>query len=149
MSKPERQLRLVQAGYILFLVLCISMLHLGVLGNLESAGRTMNVSQYLAVVGAIWSAVVGFTFQRKMARTVTRPQRPGTKSTPFTRWRAGHIIRFASATSVGIWGLVLYYFRGPLWVVDALLAVGLILLVTWRPGASPDSKIANQPSVHS
>ncbi|MBI3476877.1 MAG: hypothetical protein HY010_14180 [Acidobacteria bacterium] len=42
-------------------------------------------------------------------------------------------MRLASATSVGMWGLVLYYFNGPLWVVDAAFAVGLILLLTWRP----------------
>ena len=42
-------------------------------------------------------------------------------------------MRLGSANSVGMWGLALYYFSGPLWLVDTILAVGLILLVTWRP----------------
>src|SRR6266700_256685 len=122
MGKPERQLRLVQGGCILFLVVCIFLLHFGVFGSLEPAGREMNFMQFLVIVGAIWSAVVGFTFQRRMTRSASRPQRPTAKSTPFTRWRAGHVMRLGSATSVGMWGLVLYYCCGPLWVVDAALA---------------------------
>jgi hypothetical protein len=103
--------------------------------------------QLWMLVGAIWSAVVGFTFQRKLNRTATRPQRAGPKSTPFTRWKAGHVMRIASATSVGTWGLVLYYFQGPLWVVDTVLAAALILLLAWKPDTSPDNKIASPPSV--
>jgi multisubunit Na+/H+ antiporter MnhB subunit len=147
MGKPERQLRLFQGGCILFLVVCIFLMYFGVLGSLEPDGRRMNFIQFLVIVGAIWSAVVGFTFHRRMTRSTTRLQRPTAKSTPFTRWRAGHVMRLGSATSVGMWGLVLYYYRAPMWVVDAVLAVGLILLVMWRPGDSPDSKITNQPSV--
>jgi len=141
MGKPERQLRLFQGGSILFLVVCIFLLYFGVLGSLEPDGRRMNFIQFLVIVGAIWSAVVGFTFQRRVTRAATRPQRPSARSTPFTRWKAGHVMRLGSATSVGMWGLVLYYFHGPLWLVDTILVVGLILLVTWRPGASPDTKI--------
>jgi hypothetical protein len=56
-------------------------------------------------------------------------------------------MRLLSACSVGMYGLGLYYFRGPLWAVDALFAVGLILLMTWTPGAYPEVKGANEPSL--
>lgn len=138
MDKPELQLRLLQGGCILFLVACILLLHFGVLGSLELAGREIKLTQLLMIVGAIWSAAAGFTFQRRVARAATRPS---ARSTPFTRWKVGHVMRLGSATSVGMWRLVLYYFQGPLWVVDTILAVALILLVTWRPGASPNTKI--------
>ena len=95
------------------------------------------------LVGAIWSAIVGFTLQRKVNRTAKRPQRAGSKSTPFTRWKAGHLMRLASATLVANWGLLLYYFQGPLWVVDTVFAAALILLIAWKPGTSPDNKIAS------
>jgi hypothetical protein len=145
MDKPELQLRLFQGGCILFLLACILLLHFGVLGSLEPAGREMNLTQFLMIGGAIWSAAVGFTFQRRVTRAATRPQRPSARSTPFIRWRAGHVMRLGSATSVGIWGLALYYFHSPLWVVNTILAVGLILLVTWRPSASPDTKSIAKP----
>jgi hypothetical protein len=100
------------------------------------------------IVGAIWSAIVGFTFQRKLNRTATKPQRVGAKSTPFTRWKTGHVMRLASATSVGTWGLALYYFQGPLWVVDTVLGLALILLLAWKPDTNPGNKIAGAPPVH-
>jgi hypothetical protein len=148
MAKPEVQLRLVQGACMLFIVLCILLLHLGVLGSLEPAGRKIKVVQLLIIVGAVWSAVVGFTFQRKLSR-ISKPRRVESKSTPFTRWKAGHIMRLASATSVGSWGLAMYYFQGPLWLVDTVLAVALVLLIAWKPGFGPENKIANEQSRHS
>jgi hypothetical protein len=148
MAKPNLQLRLVQGGCILFIVLCILLLHLGVLGSLEPAGREIKVVQFLIILGAVWSAVVGFTFQRKLSRTSKRPRRDGSKSTPFTRWKVGHLMRLASATSVGTWGLALYYFHGPLWLVDTVLTVALVLLIAWKPGPGPETNIADEQSPH-
>ena len=139
MGKPEFQLRLLQGGCLLFLVAWILLLHFGALGSLEPAGRELKLTQLLMLVGAMWSAVVGFTFQRKLTRIAARSRRSGTKSTPFTRWKAGHVMRLATATSVGTWGMALYYFHGPLWVVDTVLAVALILLAAWKPSTSPNA----------
>jgi hypothetical protein len=147
MGKPEFQLRLLQCGGLLFLVVSILLLHFGALGSLEPAGRELKLTQFLMLVGTIWSGVGGFTFQRKLSRLATKPRRSGTKSTQFTRWKAGHIARLGTATSVGTWGIALYYFHSPLWVVDAVLAIGLILLLAWRPGTSPGvSSSASAPS---
>jgi len=148
MDKPALQLRLVQGGCLLFIVLCVLFLHFGLLGSLEPAGREIKLVQFLMIVGASWSAIVGFTFQSKLSRTAKRPQRAGSKSTPFTRWKAGHVMRLASATSVGTWGLALYYFHGPLWVVDTVLAVALVLLIAWKPDPAPDDTVANEQSSH-
>jgi hypothetical protein len=57
-------------------------------------------------------------------------------------------MRLASATSVGTSGLALYYFLGPLWLVDTVLAVALVLLIAWKPGLNPENKIANEQSPH-
>jgi hypothetical protein len=145
MAKPEVQLRLVQGGCLLLLIVYILLLHFGVLGSLEPAGRELKLVQFLMIVGAIWSAVVGFTFQRKLNRTVTKPQRAGSKSTPFTRWKVGHLMRLLSATSVGTWGLALYYFQAPLRVVDAVLALALALLLAWKPDNNPGSAPPEHP----
>jgi hypothetical protein len=139
MRKPELQLRLLQGGCLVFLVVWIFLLHFGVLGSLAPAGRKLKLVQLLMIVGAICSAIVGFTFQRKLNRIATKPQRAGSKSTPFTRWKAGHVMRLGSATSVGVWGMVLCYFQAPLWVVDTVLAIALILLLAWKPDTNPES----------
>jgi hypothetical protein len=134
MTKPERQLRMVQLAYVLFLVLCILLVYFGVLGDREPTS-TINVTQALVVLLALWSGVSGFTLQRRLR---LRTQRTSTKSTLFTRWKVGHVFRLCSAMAVGLWGLVLYEIRGPLWIDDVLFAVALILLLVWRPGASPE-----------
>src|SRR6266852_2970338 len=104
MSKPERQLRLVQVGCILLVAFCIFVRHIG---SHESHGA-ISLGQWLVIVAAIWSAVGGFTLQRRITSAPTRSQRRSGRSTPFTRWRAGNIVRLWSATAVGLWALVLY-----------------------------------------
>lgn len=146
MDRPERQLRLVQGGCILFIVLCILLLHFGALGSLGPAAREIKLVQFLMIVGAIWSAIVGFTVQRKVNRAATQPRRASAKSTSLSRWMVGHLMRLACGTSVGMWGLALYYFCGPLRLVNALLGAGLALLLIWKPGASPDIAITKNPS---
>jgi len=39
--------------------------------------------------------------------------------------------------TVGLWGLLLYEFHGPLWITDVLFGLGVILLLIWRPSAGP------------
>ena len=122
---PERQLRVKQILCISFLALIVLLRHLGFLGN--SPRRAMNFSQFLVIGAALWSALSYFTIQRRLT---VRPQSLG-------RWMTNHLVRLGSATSVGMWALLLYYLGGPRWVVDALSVIGLILLMIWKPGASP------------
>lgn len=58
-------------------------------------------------------------------------------------------MRLASATSVGNWGLAMYYFHGPLWLVDTVLAVAFGLLIAWKPGLGPENNTANEQLRHS
>ena len=135
MSKPERQLRLVQVGCILLVASCIFVRHIGS----HESRNAISLGQWLVIVAAIWSAVGGFTLQRRITSAPTRSQRLSGRSTPFTRWRAGNIVRVWSATAVGLWALVLYTIGGPSWLVNLFFAVGLLLLVAWSPGTSPAS----------
>lgn len=134
MTKPERQLRIVQLACILFLVICILVFYFVFVGSREPT-PTVTITQGVVVLLALWSAVSGFTVQRKFLQP--RTQRTSTKSTPLSRWKAGNIIRLYSAMSVGLWALVLYEVGGALWIAGALFAMSLILLLTWRPGTNP------------
>src|SRR6266851_9431010 len=84
MNKPERQLRLVQVGCILLVASCIFVRHMGS----HESHNAISFGQWLVIVGAIWSAVGGFTLQRRITSAPTRSQRLSGRSTPFTRWRA-------------------------------------------------------------
>jgi hypothetical protein len=115
------------------LVLASIWLSLGI----QKTPHRIPVVHWLIVVLAIWSAVSGFTMQRRIVNGPTRTQRRAKTSTPVSRWRAGNLVRLASATSVGLWAFVLCEFGSPAWLVNTFFAIGLLLLLTWRPGASP------------
>src|SRR6266478_1382350 len=135
MSKPERQLRLVQVGCILLVAFCIFVRHIGS----HESHDAISFGQWLVIVSAIWSAVGGFTLQRRITSARTRSQRRSTRSTPFSRWRAGHLVRLQTATAVGLWALVLYMIGGSSWLVNTFFAIAMLLLLIWSPGASPAS----------
>jgi hypothetical protein len=132
MGTPERQLRIVQMGCVLCLLASIR-LGLKVQGTTHGSRGV----QWVLIGLALLCTVHGFTFQRRivapnLSRTRSR------RSTPFTRLIAGNIARLAFATSVGLYGLCLSEFGGVAWQVDSLFALGIILLLIWKPGTSPN-----------
>jgi hypothetical protein len=133
-EKTKRQLRLVQAGCLLLLGACIVLAYSRARENGETSS-TVGTSQAIIILLALWSAASGFTMQRKLQRP--RGQASSSKSTPFTRWRAGHIFRLWSATAVGIWALLLCEFHGPLWIENVLFGFAILLLLLWKPDAAP------------
>jgi len=50
---------------------------------------------------------------------------------------AGHLIRLTCNLSVSLYGFVLHIVGGPEWLAASLMALGLILLLIWRPGDVP------------
>ena len=133
MTSPERGLRILQIAQIAFIVACFFVKRFG---NGETTGAISAV-QWFIVAGAVWSAISGFTVQRRLNRSEGRSQNRTKKSTPRSRWKAGHVMRLASATAVGLWGLFLHYSGGPDWLVNGLLGLALVLLLIWRPGTAP------------
>jgi len=133
MGKTQRQLRLVQSACLLILVACIVLTYWKAHETGTTSGA-IGTGQGLVIMLALWAAASGFTWQRKLQR---RSQASSSKSTPFTRWRAGHIFRLWSATAVGIWALVLCDFHGPLWIADVLFGLAILLLLIWKPNAAP------------
>lgn len=131
---PERQLRILQILYIVFILACFWLVHY-LPGN--PSQKVSFLFEGLLVVCAVYSAAIGFWMQRWLARTGIRPGRPVSQSAPLQRWRAGHILRLATAVAVSLWGFVLHFSGGAFWLVDVLVGAGLVLLLIWRPGVSP------------
>ena len=133
---PVLRLRLLQLGCVVLFLACMALIY----WRHNPVEVPMETRHWMLMVGAAWSAISGFTFQRRIVRR--RPSRSG-KSTPFTRWRAGHIIRLWTATSLSLWAVVLSDWGGPHLVVNALFAMGLVLLLFWSPGAVPNESEVN------
>jgi hypothetical protein len=127
------RLRVVQVGCALMVLAAIWVSRLR---NHEWQG-SLGPRHWIVILAGIWTAISGFTLQR---RIVNRPvsSRRTSKSTPFTRWRAGHIFQLCTAMSVGLWALLLSEYAGPPMIVNALFALSLLLLLIWTPGPVPD-----------
>jgi hypothetical protein len=93
--------------------------------------------QWVIVCCAIASAMAGFIMQRVILNAPDRPNSLGQTSTPKGRWLTGHVIRFATAESVALFGFVLRMMGSYSNVVIALFAGSLLLLVVWQPGEVP------------
>jgi hypothetical protein len=131
---PERQLRVFQVVCVVFVAVCFIFTRT----LFRQAEPANSFEQGLFVLLALWSAYSGFRLQQTVNRVRTSAHLPpDNRSTPIRRWRAGHLMRLASATSVGLWGMILNFVGSPTWLVGAMFGLGLILLLIWSPGSSP------------
>jgi predicted transcriptional regulator len=128
---PVARLRLLQLGCIALVLACMALVYWR--HSLQEV--PLSARHWIVMIAAAYSAIWGFTMQRRIVHG--RPSR-SPKSTPFTRWRAGNIIRLWSATSLGASAVVLSDWVCPHLVVNAIFAIGLVLLLFWSPGAVPE-----------
>ena len=128
-----RQLRIVQI--VCLMVAVSACLLVARLGKAKSDCEIGPI-QWVIVFAAIYCAFSAFTLQR----TITKgPKRPPTKiaSTPFSRWRAGHLVRLFFPVSVALWGDVLVISGGSSWLAYSLCGLGILLLLVWSPENLP------------
>jgi hypothetical protein len=101
--------------------------------------------QWAIVVCAIASGVSGFILQRILLRASGQASRSPQASTPLARWRIGHMVRFATAESVALFGFVLRSLGASSTFVYLLFGGGMLLLVLWQPGALPTETESQNP----
>jgi hypothetical protein len=93
---------------------------------------------------AIASALGGFVVQRMLLRAPI-PSNPATQDvTARSRWFTGHLVRFATAESMALFGFALRFLGGPSTQVYLLFGGALLLLLLWQPGAIPTSTESQQ-----
>lgn len=132
MIVPERKFRFLQLFCVFAVVTCIR-IRLKVQGSTDGSVFV----QWMVFALALSCTVQGFLVQRR----ITEPSpsiRRSARSTPFTRWRAGNLVRLGFPTAVGCWALILSEHGGQAWQVVSLFALSLLLLI-WSPGRSPNA----------
>jgi hypothetical protein len=133
MNPVVRVVRTLQIAFIVSVLLFLFVLH-----TIQPATRNVSVPiQLVLVLCSIVSAESGFFVQRRLLRP-RNPSLPATKnSTPLSRWFSGHLLRFATAESVALYGFFLRMLGSTSILVYLLFGSSLLLLLTWRPGAVP------------
>lgn len=93
--------------------------------------------QWGIVAVACVDAVAGFVLQRIILRASSQSSPSVQNATPLARWKKGHIVRFAMAESVALFGFVLRMTGASSTPIYLLFGGGLLLLLFWQPGAVP------------
>lgn len=139
MLKTERQFRIAQVFCILVVLACFQ-----VALRVDNTSPEITPIQWIVVAMGVWAIFSGFLLERQIVSYSKRARRPSARSTPFSRWRAGNLIRIASATSVALWGLILRENGGPVSIAYTLFAIAIVLLLSWKPSVRPVD-VAVQP----
>ena len=92
----------------------------------------------------LWAIPSGFVTQRLIVGQFGEARDESSRFTPLTRWRAGNMVRLASATSVSLWGLILRASGGPSAIAYTLIAIGGLLVLTWRPSTRPADNVVQR-----
>lgn len=126
-------LRILQVSMIAFVIFLIYFSR----AAQPSAQSVSVLFQWGIVAVACVDAVAGFVLQRMILRGPKQSSPASQKETPLARWRKGHIVRFAMAESVALFGFVLRMTGASSTPVYLLFGGGLLLLLFWLPGAVP------------
>jgi hypothetical protein len=94
-------------------------------------------ARWVILLLAFTNGFFGFILQRMLRHAPNRFFPAAQDSTPLARWRAGHILRFATAEAVVLFGLALHSLGGSSLLVNVLFGSGLLLMLLWRPGPVP------------
>lgn len=86
---------------------------------------------------ALYATVSSFTLQRWLKRPRVRAVQSTRRSTPHSRWGAGHLARLYLSTGVAVWAVLLKSTGGPAWMAYALCGMAIALLLLWGPGPTP------------
>jgi hypothetical protein len=141
MNPAIRVVRILQIAVIISVLLFMYVLH-----TIHPEPQSVNAAfQWSVVCCAVGSALAGFIMQRAILNAPDRPNSLGQTSTPQGRWFTGHIIRFATAESVALFGFVLRMMGSYSNVVTALFAGSLLLLLFWQPGEVPTATESQNP----
>jgi hypothetical protein len=125
--------RVMQCAMIVSVLLFIFVIHI-----IHPAVHPVDSSVQLAIaLCAVTSALLGFYLQAAVRRAPSRMFSNPASATPRGRWFTGHVIRFATAESVALFGFALRMIGSSSILVTLLFGSGLLLLFIWQPGSFP------------
>jgi hypothetical protein len=133
MNKTKRLLRIIQISFIV-----ASLMIIDVSRKIHPQARNVNASlQWAIVFIAIGVTLSGFLVQRLMLRAQSQSLPAAHNSTLRDWWFIRHILRFAFAQAVVLFGFILHILGSTSILVTVLYVSGILLLLIWWPGTCP------------
>jgi hypothetical protein len=129
----ERLLRFFQVSFLVCVLLCASGVRY--FPHRASVG-TMTLGQWIWALAGLCLGAMGLLMPWLLARAESHQPPNVLGETQLVRWGTGHLVRLACSAGVCTCAFALYLAGGPIWLTGNLLGAGLILLITWSPGAS-------------
>jgi F0F1-type ATP synthase membrane subunit c/vacuolar-type H+-ATPase subunit K len=133
MKQPLFTMRVMQVAFITSVLLFMYVLH-AAHPPVQSVPPAL---EWAIVICAAASALAGFIVQKALLCPPSQPLAAARNSTPLNGWFTGHIIRFATAESVALFGFVLRMMGSSSVMVTVLFGSSLLLLLLWQPGECP------------
>ncbi len=130
MKSKLRKLRLIQSAYIVAIPL------FGWVAESRGRGSSNWTLWHWVMTGlALYAAWGGFFIRRRLIRRSEEAlAKDDSNLKALKQWEAGHLIGFASAEAIVIWGVVVrMVLGGALWQASLFCAAGLFLLLLWTP----------------
>jgi hypothetical protein len=131
MKSKLGKIRLIQAAFIVAILLFVR-----VAESVRGRGSNDWTLWHWVMTGlALYAALVGFFFRRKLLRRSEEAlAKDASNPKALNQWQAGHLMGFASAEAIVLWGVVVrMVLGGALWQASLFYAAGLFLLLLWTP----------------
>jgi hypothetical protein len=136
--QAQRNLRIVQFIFLAYAVFLFWLMH--IIKPQEPPGGLTVVHKAIAVFAVI-DCVIGMVLRRMiMTGSLGRSGNPAAAS-PVKRWFSANVIGLAFALSTCLFGFVLHMLSAPGRLPQALVALGILVMLFLSPGAPP----AEQP----
>jgi len=127
-------LRLIHAAFVVTIPLVAWVAQ----NSCPSASNDRTLWHWVITGLALYSALVGFSFRRKlMRRSEDAPRNDASNPKAVRQWRAAHFVGWAAAEAIAFYGVVLQMvLGGSIWEASFFYAVALLLLLLWTPRRS-------------
>lgn len=142
MVRARLTLRIMQFLFIAYAALLFWLMD--IVKPQEPAGELTMFHKAIAVL-AVVDCLIGIGMRRLFLKGAVGKPRNGLTVTPIKRWYTANIIGLAFAMSTCLFGFALHMLSAPDRLAQALIALGIVVMLFMNPGAPPAERSEASP----
>jgi hypothetical protein len=142
MIKEQRTMRIAQVSFIVYAAALFWIMHF--LKPQQPAGELTDFHKIIAGVAAA-DCLIGIWIRRILLNAPAGKLRDGTIANAAKRWFVANIIGYAFAMSTCLFGLVLHVLGAPDRLAQALVGLGILVMIGYLFGRPPAAEPGISP----